>query len=77
MNLGILLVRYLGVTLITTRLFATDCGVLLEKISGCIDSWLSRNLSYAGRLLFSVLYSLQVYWIGIFILPKSVIKAIK
>jgi hypothetical protein len=79
MNLGTLPVRYLGVPLITTRLSAADCGVLLEKITGRIDSWLSRNLSYAGRLqlLSSVLYSLQVYWSGIFILPKSVIKAIE
>ena len=79
MNLGTLPVRYLRVPFITTRLFATDYGVLLEKITGRIDSWLSRNLSYAGRLqlLSFMLYSLQVYWSGIFILPKSVIKAIE
>ena len=36
-------------------------------------------MSYAGRLqlLSSVLYSLQVYWTGIFILPKKIIKAIE
>ena len=79
MNVGILPVRYLGVPLISTRLTAADCGVLLEKVTRHIDSWLSRNLSYAGRLqlLTSVLYSLQVYWACIFILPKSVIKAIE
>ena len=79
MNAGILPVRYLGVPLISTRLSAADCGVFLDKITGHIDSWLSRNLSYAGRLqlLSSVLYSLQVYWTGIFILPKSIIKAIE
>jgi hypothetical protein len=51
----------------------------LDKITGCIDSWLSRNLTYAGRLqlLSSVLYSPQVYWTDIFILPKKIIKAIE
>jgi hypothetical protein len=71
-------VRYLGVPLISSRLSSADCGVLLDRITGRIDSWLSRNLSYAGRLqLLSVLYSLQVYWTGIFILPKHIIKSIK
>jgi hypothetical protein len=79
MNIGILPVRYLGVPLISTRLSTGDCGVLLEKITWRIDSWLSRNLSYTGRLqlLSFKLYSLQVYWTGIFILPKSIIKAIE
>ncbi|XP_059440872.1 uncharacterized protein LOC132173392 [Corylus avellana] len=72
-------VRYLGVPFISSRLSAADCGALLSRISGRIDSWLSKNLSYAGRLqlLSSVLYSLQVYWMGIFILPKKIIKAIE
>jgi hypothetical protein len=78
-NEGHLPIRYLGVPLISTRLSAIDCGALLERITGHIDSWLSRNLSYAGRLqlLSSILYSLQVYWTGIFMLPKAVIKAIE
>jgi hypothetical protein len=50
MNAGILPVRYLGIPLISTRLSAADCGVLLDKITRHIDSWLSRNLFYAGRL---------------------------
>ena len=59
---GKLLVRYLGVPLISFRLFSAVCGVLLERITRRIDSWLDRNLSYAGRLqlLSSLLYSLQV-----------------
>jgi hypothetical protein len=79
MKEGKLPVRYLGVPLISSRLSSTDCGVLLERITRRIDSWLCRNLSYAGRLqlLSSVLYSLQVYWTSIFILPKKVIKAIE
>ena len=79
MNEGHFLVRYLGVPLISTRLSTADCVALLDKITSKIDSWISRNLSYAGRLqlMSSVLYSLQVYWTGIFILPKKIIKAIE
>jgi len=51
----------------------------LEKITGRINSWLSRHLSFAGRLqvVSSVLYSVQVYWISIFILPKKITRAIE
>jgi hypothetical protein len=79
MKEGKLPVRYLGVPLISSRLSSADCGGLLERITRHIDSWLCRNLSYAGRLqlLSYVLYSLQVYWTSIFILPKKVINAIE
>jgi hypothetical protein len=72
-------VRYLGVPLISTRLSSSDCQVLLEKITSRIDSWTSKFLSYAGRLqlLSSILYSLQVFWTGVFILPKQIIRAIE
>jgi hypothetical protein len=76
---GKLPIRYLGVPLISSRLCATDCDALLEKITARINSWLSRNLSYAGRLQFvsSMLYSVQVHWSSIFILPKKIIRAIE
>jgi len=63
MQEGVLLVRYIGVPLISSRLSAIDCRVLLDKISKRIDSWTSRNLSFAGRLqlLNSILYGLQVF----------------
>lgn len=78
MKEGKLPVRYLGVPLISSNLFAVDCRMLLQKISGCLDSWTSKNLSFAGRLrlLSSVLYSFHVYWMGIFILPKKILKDI-
>jgi hypothetical protein len=46
---------------------------------GRINSWISKKLSFAGRLqlLNSILYNIQVYWTGIFILPKKIIKAIE
>jgi hypothetical protein len=54
---------YLGVSLISSLLCAADCNTLLEKITVRINSWLSRNLSFVGRLqlISSVLYSVQVY----------------
>lgn len=45
-----LLVRYLGVPLITIRLTASDCSFLLEKIMEHIDSWISRKNYFVGRL---------------------------
>jgi hypothetical protein len=76
MQEGVLPVKYLGVLLISSRLSATDCRILLDWISSLIDSWTSRKLSFAGRLqlLNSVLYGLQVYWTGMFIFPRKAIK---
>jgi len=78
MKEGQLHVRYLGVPLISSNLSAADCRMLMEKISGRLDSWTSKKLSFAGRLqlISSVLYSLQVYCMGIFILPKKILKDI-
>ncbi|XP_058215475.1 uncharacterized protein LOC131326638 [Rhododendron vialii] len=76
---GVLPVRYLGVPLITTRLHAIDCQVLLDKIMGCIQSWANKLLSYGGRaqLINSVLFSTQIYWSSIFILPQKVLKGVE
>ena len=72
---GVLPVRYLGVPLISTKLTAVDCRVLVDRIVARVKSWTSRVLSFAGRLqlIQSVLFSIQVYWSSIFILPKSVV----
>jgi hypothetical protein len=69
-------IRYLGVPLITKRLTAVDCKMLVSKITARIDSWLVKNLSFAGflQLISLVIYYLQVYWSRIFIIPKKVIK---
>ena len=50
MNEGHLPVRYIVVPFIPSRVSVANCCVLLDRITGSIDSWLSRNLSYAGRL---------------------------
>lgn len=49
-KLGSLLVRYLGVPLITGHLIDRDCRPLIEKITSCIDSWVAKKPSYARRL---------------------------
>lgn len=64
MQEGTLLVRYLGVPLVTKSLSAADCASLVSRITARMNSWLVRHLSFAGRLqlLNSVLFSLQSYW---------------
>ncbi|XP_058203052.1 uncharacterized protein LOC131317521 [Rhododendron vialii] len=56
---GRLPVKYLGVPLITARLRASDCQVLLDKIVSRIQSWNNKALSYGGRaqLIHSDLFS--------------------
>lgn len=76
---GTLPVKYLGVPLITTKLKALDCNQLVDKITKRIGSWTNKFLSYAGRaqLIQTILFSMQVYWSSLFILPKKVIKEIE
>jgi hypothetical protein len=71
-------IRYLGVPLISFKLFAANCRMLIEKITSRIGSWTSKQLSFTGRLqlITFVLYGLQVYWTSIFIMPKSILKDI-
>ena len=60
---GKLPMRYLGIPLITTRLFVNDCKKLVEKVKTRIADWKNKLLSYAGRLqlISSVLSSFPVY----------------
>ncbi|KAL7197309.1 hypothetical protein ACSBR2_019905 [Camellia fascicularis] len=76
---GTLPVRYLGVPLVSTKLKAVDCDQLVERITKRIKSWTNKCLTYAGRaqLIQSVLFSMQVYWTSLFILPKKVIRSIE
>ena len=71
--------RYLGVPLVSTSLRSSDCNILIERIISRAKSWSSRFLSYAGRLqlIKSVLFSIQVYWSSLFILPKKVIRKVE
>ena len=78
-SVGELPVRYLGVPLITSKLRGSHCQVLVDRITDKASSWKCRALSYAGRLqlIKSVLFSIQVYWSSMFILPKVVIRKVE
>jgi len=71
MHEGKLPIRYLGVPIFSKRLTTADCDILVSKIAGCIDSWLARNLSFAGRLqlVSSVLLSIGLKFL--FFLKES------
>ena len=71
--------KYLGVPLISTRLTHGDCLPLLQRITARIQSWTSKSISYDGRLqlITSVLYSIQLYWCSLFIIPKYTISKIE
>lgn len=49
MSAGNLLVRYLGVPLISSSLSRADCQPRVDKIRAKLSSWTSKYLSYAGR----------------------------
>lgn len=78
-EVGCLPVNYLGVPLVTTRLWHADCSSLIDQVKGKIQQWQNNWLTYAGRLqlALSVLMSMQVYWSSVFILPVSVSNAIE
>jgi hypothetical protein len=66
-------------TTITKRISAVDRESLVAKVAGRIDPWLVKSLSFSGRLqlVSSVLFSLQVFWARVFILPKNVIRLLE
>ena len=76
---GVLPIRYLGVPLITTRLRHSDCTPLIDRILSRIRLWTSACLTYAGRLqlIKSVLFSIQIYWSSMFILPAAIVRRIE
>lgn len=50
MPLGSLPIKYLGLPLMSRKLFSTDCTPLLEKLKARVNSWTASKLSYGGRL---------------------------
>ncbi|GAV92754.1 zf-RVT domain-containing protein, partial [Cephalotus follicularis] len=73
---GVLPVTYLGLPLITKRLSKNDCSPLVERITARANSWVSKSLSFAGRLQLvkATLASMQTYWSNVFLLPKHTIR---
>ncbi|GKE50962.1 hypothetical protein Tco_1486118, partial [Tanacetum coccineum] len=74
-----LLVKYMGMSLISTRMVYRDCKELVERVQNKVNDWLNKFLSFAGRLqlVHSVLSSMHVYWASCFILPARVILDIE
>jgi len=68
--------KYLGVPLLSSRLNAIYCKGLVDRITSKVWHWTCRTLSYAGRvqLINSLLFSIQVFWASLFLLPGQVIK---
>lgn len=56
-----------------------NCTPLMEKITTKIQLWTRSSLTYAGRLqlIKSVLFSYQVFWSTMFLLPCKVVKRIE
>ncbi|GJR53135.1 RNA-directed DNA polymerase, eukaryota, reverse transcriptase zinc-binding domain protein [Tanacetum coccineum] len=73
-QVGTLPVRYLGVPLISKRLYIKDCQLLIDKVKKMVFDRKNKVLSFAGRLQLvqSVLSSMQVFWSSVFILPKTI-----
>ncbi|KAM6548127.1 hypothetical protein CsatB_019803 [Cannabis sativa] len=78
MEEGTFPLKYLGVVLRPTKWKASNCGVILDKLSLKLSGWASRNLSFAGRaqLIRSVLLGIRNFWMSLFILPKKIVDAI-
>lgn len=76
---GTMPIKYLGVPLAGCKLGIKHYGVLVEKITARICTWIARLLSYAGRLqlIKSILMSLHVFWAQVFIIPVAVIEEIE
>nr|GEV80701.1 RNA-directed DNA polymerase, eukaryota, reverse transcriptase zinc-binding domain protein [Tanacetum cinerariifolium] len=79
LQVGSLLMRYLGVPLIAKKLSANDCRSLVEKVAEKINCWRNKVLTYAGRiqLIASVLSSMQIYWASVYMLPDATIKEVE
>lgn len=75
---GALPFRYLGVPILARRISKIDCETLLNKMTAKVQSWGSRHLSHAGRVLLvnAVLLHIHTYWSAMFVLPKQVLKGI-
>lgn len=76
---GDLPVRYLGLPLMTQAMKRQDYLPLIERIRGQISTWMSRFLSYAGRMLLikSVLMSTVYFWAEAFRLLSQCVKEIE
>ncbi|KAJ9561755.1 hypothetical protein OSB04_006915 [Centaurea solstitialis] len=72
-------IRYLGVPLSSMVLRVSDFAPLITRVKTRIHDWKSKFLSFAGRkqLIISVLQSMQLYWMMVFIIPSAIIHELE
>ena len=70
--------RYLGVPILSSRLNVCHYAPLLSKITGLIQGWSKKSLSYAGKLelIRAVIQGIVNFWMKIFPLSQSVLDRI-
>ncbi|KAJ9536641.1 hypothetical protein OSB04_un000190 [Centaurea solstitialis] len=68
-------IRYLGVPLSPVALRVSDYSIIVAKVKDRMQNWKSKFLSFGGRrqLIMSVLQSLQLYWMAVFLFPSVII----
>lgn len=78
LSVGSLPIKYLGVPLLTSRLYKCNCAPLIDKVKMSQGNWKNKSLSFVGRLqlINCVVSSIQIYWSCVFILPKFVANEI-
>jgi len=71
--------RYLGVPLFSMKLAYGNCKAILDKVKSQVCSWHSKPLSFGGRLQLthSILDTIYLYWVSVFVLPKRVTKELE
>nr|GEV70161.1 hypothetical protein [Tanacetum cinerariifolium] len=76
---GDLLVKYLGVPLISSKLLNRDCKILVEKAWNRIGDWKNKSLSFTRRLQLCryVISSMQVYWASVLVIPMGIVYDIQ
>lgn len=72
-------VKYLGPPLLINYVKSKDFGWLIDKVRSKCEGWMTRVLSFAGRveLAKTVLYGSMSYWLQSVKFPKSVITELE
>ncbi|KAJ9536659.1 LOW QUALITY PROTEIN: hypothetical protein OSB04_un000132 [Centaurea solstitialis] len=78
-RMGTFPIRYLGVPLSPVFLKVADYGGLVSRVKQRVQNWKVKQLSFGGRrqLIISVLQSIQLYWMAIYVFPSSVIHELE
>ncbi|XP_039068433.1 uncharacterized protein LOC120214662 [Hibiscus syriacus] len=63
-KLGYFPVRYLGIPLLTRKIYEKDCVILIDNIKSRLHHWSSKLLSYAGRLELIRTLCSHYFWKG-------------